>query len=484
MIACDGDRSLTRGRAAILADVCTANGADVVSDVSLASHVAVGTTQKYCLPEGAAPSCIVVTTEWIVDSVATGKCLPPAAYCYTSFVEAPTVSELPAEHTVTKDESARRAGYVPVFFTEGFACQKDVSISAPENPNQFIIDELTKLKDIYEKTGDHWRKYSYNKVIGILKRHLKPIRGREDVVGIHGIGENIALKIEEIVKTGTSEKAKFLESSEEVKVVTELGLVWGVGPATAKKLFLQGVKGIADLRARTDTGEDILGTSQLVGLKYVEAMQIRIPRAEVAMIETVVRASALAMNANLTVTTCGSYRRAKSDSGDVDILVCDRTGGVHDGILEILVHTLKQSAFLLDELSGSYKSRRTGDHDSWMGMCCLPLCGPSAPGDPSVCQAMHTADGRHIPRRLDIKVYAKVQYPFAILYFTGSDYFNRSMRLFCQKKDLSLSDKDLRRVIRVHKEKVHEGECIPCETEEDIFRAVGLEYKKPADRSV
>jgi DNA polymerase/3'-5' exonuclease PolX len=31
-------------------------------------------------------------------------------------------------------------------------------------------------------------------------------------------------------------------------------------------------------------------------------------------------------------------------------------------------------------------------------------------------------------RRIDIKVYPREQYGTAILYFTGSDYFNRSMR--------------------------------------------------------
>jgi hypothetical protein len=32
-------------------------------------------------------------------------------------------------------------------------------------------------------------------------------------------------------------------------------------------------------------------------------------------------------------------------------------------------------------------------------------------------------------------------FAFALLYFTGSDHFNRSMRLFASKKGYSLSDK-------------------------------------------
>ena len=86
--------------------------------------------------------------------------------------------------------------------------------------------------------------------------------------------------------------------------------------------------------------------------------------------------------------------------------------------------------------------------------------------------------------RLDIKVYSAGHFPFAVMYFTGSDYFNRSMRLYCQKKGLSLSDKELRPVVRVKNEKVHEGAAIPCATERDIFVATGLPYKAPEERDL
>jgi DNA polymerase/3'-5' exonuclease PolX len=37
-------------------------------------------------------------------------------------------------------------------------------------------------------------------------------------------------------------------------------------------------------------------------------------------------------------------------------------------------------------------------------------------------------------------VYAPEALPFALLYFTGSDYFNRSMRWWAKKKGISLND--------------------------------------------
>ncbi|GLD99998.1 hypothetical protein PINS_up008726 [Pythium insidiosum] len=92
---------------------------------------------------------------------------------------------------------------------------------------------------------------------------------------------------------------------------------------------------------------------------------------------------------------------------------------------------------------------------------------------------------RDLPhRRLDIKVYPRRCFGFALLYFTGSDHFNRSMRLFARKKGWSLSDRALKRVVRVRKgTKVEAGEAVVCESEVDVFIALGLEYKDPTERN-
>lgn len=51
---------------------------------------------------------------------------------------------------------------------------------------------------------------------------------------------------------------------------------------------------------------------------------------------------------------------------------------------------------------------------TWMGFCKLPKWHPQYSG---------------YNRRVDLKFYAAPHFPFALLYFTGSDHFNRSMRL-------------------------------------------------------
>ena len=82
---------------------------------------------------------------------------------------------------------------------------------------------------------------------------------------------------------------------------------------------------------------------------------------------------------------------------------------------------------------------------------------------------------------MDIKVYRPEEYPFALLYFTGSGYFNRSMRWWAQTKfGLSLNDKGLARCAGNPDAKV-EGHF---REERDIFEHLKLAYVAPEDRSV
>lgn len=54
------------------------------------------------------------------------------------------------------------------------------------------------------------------------------------------------------------------------------GEVWGVGPATALKLYEKGHRSLDDLK-----NDDTLTNSQKLGLKYFDDIRTRIPREEV-----------------------------------------------------------------------------------------------------------------------------------------------------------------------------------------------------------
>ena len=58
------------------------------------------------------------------------------------------------------------------------------------------------------------------------------------------------------------------------------------------------------------------------------------------------------------------------------------------------------------------------------------------------------------------------------------------MRLFAERKGYTLSDRGLASVGKVDGKKVAKGICIPCETEEDVFKALGLPFKTPKERDI
>ncbi len=160
--------------------------------------------------------------------------------------------------------------------------------------------------------------------------------------------------------------------------------------------------------------------------------------------------------------------RGKAESGDVDVLVTHSKVERTEGLLLRIVDRLKEVGFLVDDLSKP-SGRTDHEQDSYMGVCKLAA----------------SADGvGRLHRHIDIKVYKPQHFPFAILYFTGSDHFNRSMRYFAKRKGFTLSDTHLARAVRVGKTKVHTmtSTAVKCKTEQDIFSALGLKYIKPTLR--
>jgi DNA polymerase/3'-5' exonuclease PolX len=95
----------------------------------------------------------------------------------------------------------------------------------------------------------------------------------------------------------------------------------------------------------------------------------------------------------------------------------------------------------------------------------------------------------HASRRLDIKVYPAEQYPTALLYFTGSAHFNRSMRSFAHISGFLLNDyglfkrltAEMSRSERQHDKSSH-GDQIRCLSENDVFTHLKLHYVEPHRR--
>ncbi|XP_067156257.1 DNA polymerase lambda isoform X1 [Apteryx mantelli] len=329
------------------------------------------------------------------------------------------------------------------------------SKSKKENHNQCITEKLEVLAKAYSVQGDKWRSLGYSKAINALKSYHKPVTSYQEACKIPGIGKRMAEKILEILESGHLRKLDHI--SENVPVLELFSNIWGAGVKTAQMWYQQGFRTLDDIRTKAS-----LTSQQAVGLKHYADFLERMPREEAAEIEQTVRQAALALNPGLVCVACGSYRRGKPTCGDVDVLVTHPDGQSHRGVFSKLLDSLRRSGFLTDDL---VSQEDNGDQKKYLGVCRLP--GP----------AQHH-------RRLDIIVVPYSEFACALLYFTGSAHFNRSMRALAKTKGMSLSEHALSSaVVRGPRGvKVGSGHILPTPTERDVFVQLGLPYREPSER--
>ncbi|CAG03351.1 unnamed protein product, partial [Tetraodon nigroviridis] len=337
------------------------------------------------------------------------------------------------------------------------------SQSKSSNFNKHITDKLEVLAKAYTHQGDKWRALSYSKAVNALKSYHKPVTSYQvsaistnyqEACQIPGIGKSMADKIDEIMESGHLRKLDHI--GEAVPVLELFSNIWGAGAKTAQLWYQQGFRTLEDIRTKAH-----LSSTQKIGLKHYEDFLDRMPRGEAAAIEKVVKDAALAVDPHLVAMACGSYRRGKATCGDVDVLISHPDGKSHRGVFTKVLQSLHDSGFLTDDL---VSHEENGEQKKYMGVCRLP--GPG-----------------HRHRRLDIIVVPYNELACALMYFTGSAHFNRSMRALAKTKSMSLSEHSLNEnVVREGSVKVFGGAPLATPTERDVFNLLGIPYRQPHER--
>ncbi|XP_049834553.1 DNA polymerase lambda-like isoform X4 [Schistocerca gregaria] len=228
--------------------------------------------------------------------------------------------------------------------------------------NGNIIAELEKLANTFRSCGDQWRAHGYDKAIASIKSHGKNINSYEEAVSLPGIGKKMAEKIMEIIETGKLQKVDEVCNSEKSKIISLFTQIWGVGPVTAQSWYAQGFRTLEDLPCKAN-----LSKQQKIGLHYFEELQCRIPREEVECIGNIVKENALAIETDISVILCGSYRRRKPTCGDIDVLLLVEV--ISSNFLVELLKRLRACGLVTDDLMNIEES---GGHKKYLGICQLP----------------------------------------------------------------------------------------------------------------
>ncbi|XP_045447339.1 DNA polymerase beta-like [Melitaea cinxia] len=326
--------------------------------------------------------------------------------------------------------------------------------SENDNLNRDFCDFLMELADYEKNVSRNIHKFNaYKKAASVLASHSKRIESGEEAKKLNGIGEKISKKIDEFLQTGKLRKLENIHQDENAQALSLLTRVSGIGPVKAAELLNAGIKTLDDLR----NNKNKLNHHQLIGLKYFEDFEKKIPRSEVQKIETIIRTEITNLDTQYTITICGSYRRGKLESGDIDALIThpsliinsEKNKG-HNKLLKSIVTALND--LITDTIS-------MGD-TKFMGVCRL--------------------SNEHPFRRLDIRLIPNEQYYCAVLYFTGSDVFNKQMRTHALENGFTLNEYFLRPIGVTGVP----GEAVQITSEEEIFDYINYPYKKPEERNM
>jgi len=313
--------------------------------------------------------------------------------------------------------------------------------------NDRIIQELYKLAN-YEKNNNQFKYNAYKKAYESIQNFSQEITLSNigEIKKLEGIGKGIFQRIEEILQSNPLPLTPRDPPTQENNLLQTLTNIYGIGPAKARDLIEK--NNISSLEQLVNQQDTLLNEKQKIGLKYYESLLKRIPRQEMDLHNKFIRGIwGLESSKNkFTFEVTGSYRRGEMTSGDIDILL---TFEERENLMGRLIYSLRKNKYILETLAEGSKK--------FMGIAKLPNCDP---------------------RRIDIIWAPPREYPFALLYFTGSEKYNRNMREHARKLGYKLNEKSLIPL-------PSNSSPIPIpkfQTEEDIHIFLNLPYLLPQHR--
>ena len=311
-----------------------------------------------------------------------------------------------------------------------------------------MINMLEKMQQIMFLDGQPFKARAYNKAKETIMLHEGEIKSAVDVEGKSGFrkGGSVLKTLNEFLTTGKVKKIE--DSKNDMRFV--FNDIYGIGPKMSKKLVREyNVKSIEELRERQD---ELLNDVQKKGLKYYEDVLKRIPRKEINVYNKLIQKlfdMVKSKKSKSSIQIVGSWRRNAKTSGDIDVIICDTEK--NSNLFKDFIDKLIEKNILIEVLSrGNVKT---------LGISKL--------------------NRRSTARRIDFMFTPKEQFPFAVLYFTGSKVFNTLMRKQALNLGYTMNEHGL-----YHYKDGKKGKMISkvFSTEEDVFSFLGIKYVDPEMR--
>ncbi|MEN6330254.1 MAG: DNA polymerase/3'-5' exonuclease PolX [Methanobacteriaceae archaeon] len=306
--------------------------------------------------------------------------------------------------------------------------------------NKKVAAILDLVADYLEMDGVNFKTRAYRRAahtVDFLSQPLEEVQREDGLEKLPGIGKAIALKIGEILDTGS---LQYLEDLKKQYPVDFEGLlmVEGLGPKTIKLLYQElGIKNLNDLEKEAKRGHihrlKGMGVKSeqkiLENLEFAKKSTGRRLLGEVLPLAQELKKRIGSLPEVEIVEIAGSIRRRKETVGDIDVLtVTSDPQTVMDYFINL-------------DLVGGIISH-----------------GPSK-------STIRLQDGMEV----DLRVFKMAEYGSALVYFTGSWELNVELRKIAISQELKLNEYGVFRG----------EEQVAGRTEEEVFQVLGLPCIEP-----
>jgi DNA polymerase (family 10) len=305
--------------------------------------------------------------------------------------------------------------------------------------NDEVVEVLNALGDLLEIKGENrFRVNAYRDAarhVESLTEGLDQILAEGRIRAIPGVGEAIALKIQELVATGKLEYYERLKQ-EVPDSLRELLQIPGLGPKKVKLVYDSlKVRDLSDFRAALADGR--MATLPGMGEKTVQNLQREVERFQqrgsrsplgtaLPLVQGIIADLRAACPSILRISEAGSVRRRRDTIGDLDIIVSsDHQEEVLDAFVKLP---------LVQEVIGHGDTKAS-------------ILGPRE-------------------QQVDLRAVPREAWGAALLYFTGSKAHNVKLREMGIRRGWRLNEYGLNETAT--------GRVVAAAEEEDIYAAFGL----------
>lgn len=282
------------------------------------------------------------------------------------------------------------------------------------------------------RTKESWSRTAHFTAAKIVRNYNGDIvADLEAGIKIRKIGDVMKKKILNFAKEFDEMPVK---REVDVPMQNELYKISGIGPVAVKKFAAQGIHTIADLEAAIEQG--LVSNGQIkMGVKiYKHTQHKRVARADVERIAAPYIKAVESFGCKIEI--CGSYRRGKATSGDIDVLITCNSRTLRRKIVDHVL-AMEETTHVLE--NGLKKSSFISDHVH--------------------VDFYFTDENRH---------------GAGLLFLTGSAEFNKHCRVAAIKKGLKLS--------RLGITNRESGTLVSAASERELLEILGLGWVDPVNR--